>query len=195
MLAKKAGEVSNAGRDTFLAADADRTLAVLVECCSEGRVAAALLGCVAHKSPQTRAKVAAHLDSTAQGEHGQRLAGEGLLSWAISVMSAAAAAAATAHRKACLRALQLRLAALPGCVAHKCLQTRTKVAAHLDLVTHEGQGQLLAWVRLRSGLDRHWLAIAAEAGCSEACWCRAVLLSLAALPGCRAHSSSWYVYR
>eukprot|EP00891_Asterochloris_glomerata_P001321 jgi/Astpho2/1321/e_gw1.00024.62.1_t len=63
MLAKKAGEVSNAGRDTFLAADADRTLAVLVECCSEGRVAAALLGCVAHKSPQTRAKVAAHLDS------------------------------------------------------------------------------------------------------------------------------------
>ena len=79
MLAKKAGEVSNAGRDTFLAADADRTLAVLVECCSEGRVAAALLGCVAHKSPQTRAKVAAHLDSVAQGEHGQRLAGEG--SW------------------------------------------------------------------------------------------------------------------
>ena len=115
MLAKKAGEVSNAGRDTFLAADADRTLAVLVDCCSEGRVAAALLGCVAHKSPQTRAKVAAHLDSVAQGEHGQRLAGEGgPLSWA--ALAVLAAAAGAAHRKTWLKAVQLRLAALLACV-------------------------------------------------------------------------------
>ncbi|KAG2439615.1 hypothetical protein HXX76_004967 [Chlamydomonas incerta] len=62
VLVKKAGEVSNAGRDNFLAEAADRTLAEMCRCCGEGRCTAALLGVSAHKNPYVRGKVAYHLD-------------------------------------------------------------------------------------------------------------------------------------
>ena len=68
-------QVSAAGRDNFLAAESDKTMALMIECCSETKVATALLAQVQHKSPQVRAKVASHLDSLLQGEHGMRLAG------------------------------------------------------------------------------------------------------------------------
>ncbi|KAG2432395.1 hypothetical protein HYH02_012966 [Chlamydomonas schloesseri] len=62
VLVKKAGEVSNAGRDNFLAEAADRTLAEMCRCCGEARCAAALLGVAGHKNPYVRGKVAFHLD-------------------------------------------------------------------------------------------------------------------------------------
>ena len=62
VLAKKAGEVSNAGRDTFLAQEADRALAEMGRSVSENRAIAALLGCTSHKSATVRQKVASHLD-------------------------------------------------------------------------------------------------------------------------------------
>lgn len=68
-------QVSAAGRDNFLAAESDKTIALMIDCCSETKVATALLAQVQHKSPQVRAKVASHLDSLVQGEHGMRLAG------------------------------------------------------------------------------------------------------------------------
>lgn len=68
-------QVSAAGRDNFLAAESDKTMALMIECCSETKVATALLAQVQHKSPTVRAKVASHLDSLMQGEHGTRLAG------------------------------------------------------------------------------------------------------------------------
>ena len=68
-------QVSAAGRDNFLAAQSDKTIALMIDCCSETKVATALLAQVQHKSPQVRAKVASHLDSLVQGEHGMRLAG------------------------------------------------------------------------------------------------------------------------
>lgn len=68
-------QVSAAGRDNFLAAESDKTMALMIECCSEIKVATALLAQVQHKSPQVRAKVASHLDSLLQGERGVRLAG------------------------------------------------------------------------------------------------------------------------
>ncbi|KAL3145388.1 hypothetical protein ABBQ38_001638 [Trebouxia sp. C0009 RCD-2024] len=78
VLAKRSGEVSAAGRDNFLAAESDKTMALMIECCSEIKVATALLAQVQHKSPQVRAKVASHLDSLLQGERGVRLAGAGM---------------------------------------------------------------------------------------------------------------------
>ncbi|GIL85496.1 hypothetical protein Vretifemale_14008 [Volvox reticuliferus] len=63
VLLKKAGDVSNAGRDNFLAAEADRALAEMYRCCGESRSVLALLGCAGHKSPYVRGKVAFHLDS------------------------------------------------------------------------------------------------------------------------------------
>ena len=68
-------QVSVGGRDNFLAAESDKTIALMIECCSESKVAPALLAQVQHKSPQVRAKVASHLDSLMQGDHGMRLAG------------------------------------------------------------------------------------------------------------------------
>ena len=50
-------------------------MAMMVESCSESKVATALLAHVLHKSPQVRAKIASHLDSLVQGEHLSRLAG------------------------------------------------------------------------------------------------------------------------
>ena len=75
VLLKKAGEVSVAGRDTFLAAEADKTLAAMVEGVSEGRAAAALLACAGHKSGHVRAKMVTHLHACTQGTHGPWLAG------------------------------------------------------------------------------------------------------------------------
>ncbi|GLC41052.1 hypothetical protein PLESTB_000948600 [Pleodorina starrii] len=63
LLLKKAGEVSNAGRDNFLAAEADRALGEMYRCCSESRCVMALLGCAGHKNPYVRGKVAFHLDN------------------------------------------------------------------------------------------------------------------------------------
>jgi len=71
-------QVSVGGRDNFLAAESDKTIALMIDCCSETKVATALLAHVQHKSPQVRAKVASHLDSLVQGDHGMRLAGMGL---------------------------------------------------------------------------------------------------------------------
>ncbi|GLI71807.1 hypothetical protein VaNZ11_017199 [Volvox africanus] len=63
VLLKKAGDVSNAGRDNFLAAEADRALAEMYRCCGESRAVLALLGCAGHRNPYVRGKVAFHLDS------------------------------------------------------------------------------------------------------------------------------------
>ena len=68
-------QVSVGGRDNFLAAESDKTMALMIDCCSETKIATALLGQVQHKSPQVRAKVASHLDSLMQGDHCMRLAG------------------------------------------------------------------------------------------------------------------------
>ena len=68
-------QVSVGGRDNFLAAESDKTIALMIDCCSETKVATALLAQAQHKSPQVRAKVASHLDSLMQGDHGLRLAG------------------------------------------------------------------------------------------------------------------------
>lgn len=66
-------QVSIAGRDNFLAVEADRAVAAVVEHAGEARVAATLLSCLAGtKSPDVRAKAAMHLDSCLQ-QHGARL--------------------------------------------------------------------------------------------------------------------------
>ena len=44
------------GRDNFLAAESDKTIALMIDCCSETKVATALLAQVQHKSPQVRPK-------------------------------------------------------------------------------------------------------------------------------------------
>lgn len=67
-------QVSISGRDNFLAAEADRALAALVAHAGEARCAAALLSCLASKSPDVRAKAAMHLDACLQ-QHGSRLVG------------------------------------------------------------------------------------------------------------------------
>ncbi|KAK9862500.1 hypothetical protein WJX84_010810 [Apatococcus fuscideae] len=73
LLAKKAGEVSVAGRENFLATEAEAALATMVENLSETRVATALLGSIGAKSPHVRAKLASHMDAIVQGDHGLRL--------------------------------------------------------------------------------------------------------------------------
>ncbi|KXZ45846.1 hypothetical protein GPECTOR_50g640 [Gonium pectorale] len=67
VLLKKAGEVSNAGRDNFLSAEADRVLGEMYRCCGEARSVLALLGCAGHKNPYVRGKVAFHLDNHLEG--------------------------------------------------------------------------------------------------------------------------------
>ena len=69
-------QVSVGGRDNFLAAESDKTLTMMVDSCSEIKVAQALLAHAQHKSPQVRAKIASHLDSLVQGDSGMRLASE-----------------------------------------------------------------------------------------------------------------------
>ena len=73
-------QVSVGGRDNFLAAESDKTLTMMVDSCSETKVAQALLAHAQHKSPQVRAKIGSHLDSLLQGETGLRLASEILCS-------------------------------------------------------------------------------------------------------------------
>ncbi len=65
-------QASLAGRDNFLAMEADRALAALVAHGGEARVAAALLAALSSKSPDVRAKAAMHLDACLQ-QHGARL--------------------------------------------------------------------------------------------------------------------------
>ena len=65
-------QASLAGRDNFLAVEADRALAALVAHGGEARVAAALLAALSSKSPDVRAKAAMHLDACVQ-QHGTRL--------------------------------------------------------------------------------------------------------------------------
>eukprot|EP00195_Chlamydomonas_chlamydogama_P001663 CAMPEP_0202916712 /NCGR_PEP_ID=MMETSP1392-20130828/69262_1 /ASSEMBLY_ACC=CAM_ASM_000868 /TAXON_ID=225041 /ORGANISM="Chlamydomonas chlamydogama, Strain SAG 11-48b" /LENGTH=1484 /DNA_ID=CAMNT_0049609237 /DNA_START=160 /DNA_END=4614 /DNA_ORIENTATION=+ len=66
-LLKKAGEISNAGRENFLAIEADRALADMVRNCSEARTVSALAACANHKSTHVRTRVASHLDSLVEG--------------------------------------------------------------------------------------------------------------------------------
>lgn len=75
-LLKRAGAVSVAGRDSFLAVEADRALASLVSCGTSGaRVVAALLAALAvARSPDMRAKAATHL-AAACATHGATLVG------------------------------------------------------------------------------------------------------------------------
>ncbi|MEW5315874.1 MAG: hypothetical protein WDW38_007274 [Sanguina aurantia] len=61
-LLKKAGEVSQAGRENFMSAEADKCLTEMTRNVSEARAVAALASCANHKSMHVRAKVASHLD-------------------------------------------------------------------------------------------------------------------------------------
>lgn len=68
-------QISIAGRDNFLAVEADQALAAVVERAGEAKVAAVLLGCLTScKAADMRAKAAMHLDACVQ------LHGEGLVS-------------------------------------------------------------------------------------------------------------------
>lgn len=71
-------QASLAGRDNFLAVEADRALAALVAHGGEARVAAALLAALSSKSPDVRAKAGMHLDACVQ-QHGTRLVRQGCL--------------------------------------------------------------------------------------------------------------------
>jgi len=62
VLVKKAGEVSNAGRETFLAMEAYKALCMMVSNCSDSRAMLALSACAGHASKACRAKVAAAID-------------------------------------------------------------------------------------------------------------------------------------
>jgi len=63
VLAKRAGDVSQAGRETFLAQEAGRALQEMLTNCSESRTSTALAACSGHSSKYVRAKVAAAIDS------------------------------------------------------------------------------------------------------------------------------------
>lgn len=71
-LLRRAGASSVAGRDNFLAVEADAALAALVAQAGEARAAAALLAALSSKSPNVRAKAAMHLDACL-AQHGARL--------------------------------------------------------------------------------------------------------------------------
>lgn len=78
VLVKKAGEVSNAGRETFLAAEADRALTEMGRNVSEARAISALIVASGHKSAAARLKVASHLDEVVENV-GQAFAASQLL--------------------------------------------------------------------------------------------------------------------
>jgi hypothetical protein len=66
-------QVSVAGRENFLALEADRALVAVVAHAGEARATSALLNCLAgQRSPDVRAKAAMHLDACLQ-QHGARL--------------------------------------------------------------------------------------------------------------------------
>lgn len=93
-------QASLAGRDNFLAVEADRALAAVVTCGRDAHVAAVLLGCLAAKSPDMRAKAAMHLDSCVQ-QHGARLAAllPRLLRAAVSLLDEGGLEARTAGKR------------------------------------------------------------------------------------------------
>ena len=66
VLIKKAGETSTAGRDTFLAQEADAVITSMLTNCSSARCVNALVAQKSHKSPHVRMKVIAHLQSTVE---------------------------------------------------------------------------------------------------------------------------------
>lgn len=63
MLVKRSGEVSQAGRENFLTAEADRTLSSMCANVTEAKAVAALLAHAAHKSPTCRTSVASHINA------------------------------------------------------------------------------------------------------------------------------------
>lgn len=69
-----AKQVSVAGRDNFLAVEADHALAAVVGGASEAKAVSALLASLASKSPDVRAKAALHLDACLQ-QRGPQLVG------------------------------------------------------------------------------------------------------------------------
>ena len=66
VLIKKAGETSTAGRDTFLAQEADAVITNMLTNCSSARCVNALVAQKSHKSPHVRMEVIAHLQSTVE---------------------------------------------------------------------------------------------------------------------------------
>lgn len=66
VLIKKAGETSTAGRDTFLAQEADAVITNMLTNCSSARCVNALVAQKSHKSPHVRMKVIAHLQSAVE---------------------------------------------------------------------------------------------------------------------------------
>jgi hypothetical protein len=61
----------SAGRDNFLAAEADKALSAILSAASEARALSALLASgTSHKSPHVRCRAAAHLDEVAAGGQG-----------------------------------------------------------------------------------------------------------------------------
>eukprot|EP00798_Chlamydomonas_sp_ICE-L_P017057 gene17057-23352_t len=67
MLLKKAGEVSTAGRENFLASQADKALSDMCNCATDTRAILALICSANHKSPNVRGRVASHLDGIMEG--------------------------------------------------------------------------------------------------------------------------------
>jgi hypothetical protein len=61
--ANRSTHVLRAGRENFLAAEADAALFKMVATVSDARGISALLACAGHKSNFVRQKTAAHLDS------------------------------------------------------------------------------------------------------------------------------------
>lgn len=81
VLIKKAGIVSVAGRDNFLAVEADKALGTLVNTASEARVVTALLNCLSTtKAADVKGKISIHLDAAIQrcgaGSSGCRLSSQ-----------------------------------------------------------------------------------------------------------------------
>jgi len=74
VLLKRAGEVSVAGRENFLASEADAALSQIIVRASETRSASLLLQQTGHKNPNTRTKIASKLDELLN-THGTRMLG------------------------------------------------------------------------------------------------------------------------
>lgn len=71
MLCAVAAKFLPAGRDNFLAAEADKALSAILAAASEARALSALLASgVSHKSPHVRCRAAAHLDEVAAAGQG-----------------------------------------------------------------------------------------------------------------------------
>lgn len=75
VLAQRSGEVSSAGRETFLATLADSTILELITHLTPIKITVALLGLAQHKNSQVRAKIAGHLDCIIQSDAGKTFTG------------------------------------------------------------------------------------------------------------------------